>query len=572
MFELFSNPYVCLFLKVVFFGNFVILTIAHILGAGLAIFGAIKNRPSRRPQYGQGYSPYGYGSGYTAPYQSHGYSPYQHASYPIHSQQSYPVYTQPAYPTRPFRPPSYPNPYAAGYGSGYPIAKSSEAIFQDHKSYEQIKKDTNPQGKDIAQTADKNTVLPSDATRKEYVENTKEITEVNGNKDSTSENVPTEAQQVTTEADDIKLPLYPALLEGPIIVPPQPLYILSNVNEYPVVNNLPSYHPTFLPISLNRYPYANMDYAPQQRHKRSSADVPESPKESKSVIESGSFKDANNPTNTSKTEHDELESDTKDDEGDDIETTESQGEENARLEQYIPPLPKEERKRKKKKPSKTALLATGAIAAAAGYALTNYGIKNYYGNRPTQYASQYPQPPQYAAQYPRPPQYAAQYPRPQQYPAQYPYGGHSSIGSGYHSIGSGYPSPSSGYNSGRPSYINNYPTRPAGSPHYYPFYRTIFPNNQELVQSLEGKEELSDTRSPWILISTQQNSDRRPNQFPYNQQYYYHHYPTNNLPEYLQLQKPSQQQQQQQQQDQNRYVYLYGYPIIQNQAVHTEDT
>ena len=67
---------------------------------------------------------------------------------------------------------------------------------------------------------------------KEYVENTKEITEVSGNKDSTLENVPTETQQVTTEADDISLPLYPALLEGPIIVPAQPLYILSNVNEY----------------------------------------------------------------------------------------------------------------------------------------------------------------------------------------------------------------------------------------------------------------------------------------------------------------------------------------------------
>ena len=407
---------------------------------------------------------------------------------------------------------------------------------------------------------------------KEYVENTKEITEVNGNKGSTLENVPTAAKQLTTADDDISLPLYPALVEGPIIVPAQPLYILSNVNEYHSLNNLPN-HPTFLPLSLNRYPRANIDYAPHQRHKRSSTDVPGLPKETKSVIESGSFNDANNPTNTSKTEHEELELDTKDDEGDDIETTESPDDENAQLEEYIPPLPKEERKKKKKKkkPSKFALIGTGAIAAAAGYALTNYGIKNYYNNRPTQYAPQYPQPPQYAAQYPRPPQYAAQYPRPQQYPTQYPFGGHSSIGSGYHSIGSGYPSLSSGYNSGRPSYINNYQTRPAGSPHYYPFYRTIFPNNQELVQTLEGKEELSDTRSPWILISTQQNSDRRPNQFPYNQQYYYQQYPANNLQHYLQLQKPSQQQQQQQQ-DRNRYVYLYGYPIIQNQAVHTEES
>ena len=398
----------------------------------------------------------------------------------------------------------------------------------------------NPRGKEAAQTADKKTVLPSDASmrEKEFEDNTKEITEVSGNKDSTLENVQTETQQVTTVADDISLPLYPGLLEGPIIVPAQPLYILSNVNEYHALNNLPksSYHPTFLPVSLNSYPYASIDYVPHQRRKRSSTDVSELPKESKSVIDTGSFKDANSSTNTSKTEHKELESDTKDDEGTDIETIESQRHENALLEEYIPPLPKEERKKKKKKkPSKASLIGTGAIAAAAGYALTNYGIKKYYNNRPTQYAPQYPPPPQYAAQYPRPPQYAAQYPRPPQYPTQCPYGGHSSIGSGYQ------------------------------------FYRTIFPNNQELVQSLEGKEELSDTRSPWILISTQQNSDRRPNQFPYNQQYYYQQYPANNLPQYLQLQKPSQQQQQQQQ-DRNRYVYLYGYPIIQNQAVHTEDT
>ena len=376
---------------------------------------------------------------------------------------------------------------------------------------------------------------------KQFVENTKEIPEVSGNEDSTLENVQTDTQQVNTVADDISLPLYPALLERPIIVPARPLYILSNVNEYNALNNLPetSYHPAYVPLSLNRYPYATIDYVPHQRRKRSSTDVSdESPKESKSFIDSGSFKDANNSTITSKTEHKELESATKDNEGTDIETTESQGHENTQLEEYIPPLPKEERKKKKKKkPSTASLIGTGAIAAAAGYALTNYGIKNYYNNRPTQYAPQYPPPSQYVAQYPRPPQYAAQYPRPSQYPTQCPYGGHSSIGSGYQ------------------------------------FYRTISPNNQELVQSLEGKEELSDTRSPWILISTQQHSDRRPNQFPYNQQYYYQQYPANNIPQYLQIQKPSQQQQQQQQQqDRNRYVYLYGYPIIHNQAVRTEDT
>ena len=100
------------------------------------------------------------------------------------------------------------------------------------------------------------------------------------------------------------------------------------------------------------------------------------------------------------------------------------------LEDYIPPMTPEGRK-KKKKPSKGTLLAAGLLGAAAGYALLKPGINSYYN---------------------RPPQYAAPY------PPSLPYSTYPSIG----------------YPPNRPTYINNYPARPPVSPNS-PSYINHYP-------------------------------------------------------------------------------------------------
>ena len=369
----------------------------------------------------------------------------------------------------------------------------------------------------------------------------------NGEETTNPEDLEQEQSSIEAEQslDNNGLVLYPVLL------PAQPSYLYPNGgNKYYGPALLPSnpYQTQIITTGLNEYPYTLWNYGPQpltiqqayrrlekeeeiklqtNRQKRSSED--DQMQENGEDVLIPNSKASDNVTNST----DVLETTAKN-----IEEQETFDEGNAesqegitqdtemstdQLKDYEHPITPEERKTKKKskkkKPSKGTLLAAGLLGAAAGYALTNTGIKAYH-NRPR---------PQYLASYPATPAYYPNYP-----PLRYP--------------------------THPPVYANHYQTRPPISPYYnYPIYRSITLNNKDANVSLKSKE-INENRSPFVLISTQQKPAQRPSQFPYNQQYYYQQYHANN---YGYTQKP--------QYIPNRFVYILKPHFNQNQLQTTKD-
>ena len=484
----------------------------------MAILGALTNK---RPHYNQ-YPPAAYPPTYHSPGYSP-YSPYSRPSYPQHTLPSYPQHPpQLSYAHSTYHQPQFPA-YYGGYPYGRQLAKSGGGQIPESnekaESLNQLTTNEYENGSDDNSNTEE--VENKHNLSQENVEITFNESEIK--KPASLEQLPPIEpiinQQHLIPSDNNGVVLYPTLLQGPMLLPPQPTYLLPHPDQYyssaPLRLNT-YHHPQLIPTNINGISLL-LNYRPQfsnveqptyklregelqlKRLKRNS-------QEDKATDRDEIIEDVGSDIATY------LES--KDDEGlppnESIEVQESISKLNTdRTEQKkqdknttasMAPIPSEGRK-KKKKPSKGTLLAVGLLGAAAGYALTNTGIKSYY-NRPPQY--QYPPSYQVATA-----PYYSNYPP-------------STIG--------GYQNP--------PRYANNFP-RPQYSPYYYPLYRSLSMDNEEMNQNFKGNQ-LSGNRSPYIIISTQQKPSRPINQFPYNHLLHYQQY------QQLSQQKP------------NRIVYVYG--------------
>ena len=498
-------------------------------GAGLALLGALSNN---RPQYNQ-YSSAAYRpSSYPVrPSYPPRYPTYAHSAYPVNAHPAHPVYAQPTYAASIYPQPHYATHYG-GYGYGRQQAKTQDIPLPELNETEEIHDKLTSHENEEKPTNTKNKVPESEKNEEimgqEHVDNAND----GETEDLETPLLPTESQQQQIASDNNGLVLYPTLFQGPILLHAQPAY----VNQYyePAVVPPNPYQTQLIPTGLNDYQYTLWNYGPHQinveqpygraeivkeveaqpiRQKRNSKDDQMEQNERDLSTPNSNITDTIKSTDISEApgQNNEIqETIDLDNVKKEQNITQDQEETSSQLKEYTPPINLEERRTKKKKPSRGTFLAAGLLGAAAGYALTNTGINSYYN---------------------RPPQYYASYPSTSHYTSY----------------------PPTGYPPSNPVYINHYPSRPPVSPYYYPLFRSITMNNQDLNPSLDGKE-INETRSPFIIISTQQKPSQRPSQFPYNQHFYYQQYHANNYG-YAQPQ----------QHNPNRFVYIYGQRFNQNQ-------